>query len=191
MTVESLLLGLILYVILPLWVTCGSLDYWCHRATKIEHNAGLVESIFHAAMGFLVGVPLWLAIFFEIDVLVLLLCFLFFVAHEIVAHYDVVWAGPKREITVWEQHVHAYLSTIPFYLMTLIACLRWDAFINTITLNWSGRLHLTFRPEPVGSMSYVFWYAGFMLVVAIIPYTEEIIRCLRARNSATDTKASN
>ncbi len=73
MTVDTLTLGLILYVLPLLWVIAGSLNYWCHRATKIEENFGLVESLLHAAMGFVVGIPLWMAIFFEIDVLVLLI----------------------------------------------------------------------------------------------------------------------
>ena len=129
----------------------------------------------------MVGVPLWLGIFFEINVLVLLLCFTFFVLHELVAHQDVVWAGPRRRITVWEQHVHAYLLTIPFYLMTLIICRNWGAFTRTITFEWTGDLYLRMRPEPVGTMSYVWWYAVLMLFTAILPYTEEVWRCWRAR----------
>jgi hypothetical protein len=180
-TVEALTLGLILYVILPLWVISGSLDYWCHRLSKIEDNSGLRESLLHATMGFLIGIPLWMAIFFEINVLVLLLCFVFFVSHELVAHYDVVWAQSKRRITVGEQHVHAYLLTIPFYLMTLIICRNWGAFMHTITFEWTGNLHLSMRQEPVGTMRFVWWYATLMLVTAILPYTEEVFRCWRAR----------
>jgi len=137
-----------------------------------------VESL---TLGLVVGIPLWLSIFSEIDVLVLLISFFFFIVHELVAHYDVVWADPKRKITVWEQHVHAYLSTIPFYLMTLIICRNWDAFIRTITFQWTGHLQISMRSEPVGTVSYVWWYAVFMLVVAIIPYTEEVVRCFRAQ----------
>ena len=182
-TVEGLTLGLILYVLLPMWVVAGSLDYWCHRVTRIEENAGLAESVLHALMGFLVGIPLWLGIFFEINVLVVLLCFSFFVVHEVVAHYDVVLAQPARRISVWEQHVHAYLSTLPFYVLTLIICRNWSTFLRTITFLWADGLTLTLRLEPVGTMRYVWWYAALMLVIAIVPYTEELIRCWRVRRA--------
>ena len=74
MHVDSFTLSLMLYVLLPLWVVCGSLDYCCHRATRIEHNTGIRESILHSLM----GVPMWLCLFFEMNVLVLLTCFFFF-----------------------------------------------------------------------------------------------------------------
>ena len=187
MSVETLTLGLILYVLLPMWVIAGSLDYWCHRKTKIEETSGFKESVFHALMGFLVGIPLWLGIFFHVNVLLLLICFVFFVAHEVVAHYDVVTALPTREVTVWEQHVHSYLSTLPFYVFTLVICRNWEAFLRTITLRWHGELYLSFRPEPVGTLRYVWWYATIMLIIAIIPYTEELIRCWRARKPKLST----
>ncbi len=182
-TVEGLSLGLILYVLLPMWVVAGSLDYWCHRVTRIEENTGLSESVLHALMGALVGIPLWLGIFFEINVLVLLVCFIFFVVHEVVAHFDVVLAQPVRRISVWEQHVHSYLSTLPFYVLTLIICRNWSMFLRTITFQWADGLTLTPRLEPVGTMGYVWWYATLMLVIAIVPYTEELIRCWRVRRA--------
>lgn len=178
-TLEDLTLRLILFVILPLWVICGSLDYFCHRATKIEENSGIEESLHHALMGFQVGIPIWLGIYCEINVLVMLICFVCFVVHEWTAHHDVVVAGHSRKVTPWEQHVHSYLITIPFYMMTLIICRNWPVFVDTITLNWAGSLSLVLRPEPLGTNAYVRWYAFLMLIVAVIPYTEELIRCWR------------
>ena len=128
-------------------------------------------------MGRQAGIPLWMGIFFEINVLVLLVCFFCFVTHEWTAHNDMVLAGEVRDVTIWEQHLHSYLATIPFYLLTLVACRNWDQFIRTITLQWSGELHLTWRPEPLGTTSYVWWYATFMLSAAVIPYSELLIRC--------------
>jgi hypothetical protein len=180
MDVDSLTLSLMLYVLLPLWVVCGSLDYCCHRATRIEHNTGIRESMLHSLMGVLVGVPMWLSLFFEMNVLVLLTCVVFFVLHEIVAHIDVCLALPNREVSVWEQHVHAYLSTIPFYLMSLIICRNWAVFIDLLTMSWSGQMEYVWRQQAVGSMAYIWWYTTFMLVFAGIPYTEELVRCWRA-----------
>ena len=82
---------------------------------------------------------MWLSLFFEMNVLVLLTCVVFFVLHEIVAHIDVCLALPNREVGVWEQHVHAYLSTIPFYLMSLIICRNWNVFMDVLTMSWVGK----------------------------------------------------
>ena len=182
-SVEKLTLGLILYLLLPLWVLVGSLDYFCHRASRIERNSGLKESLMHMGMGVLVGIPIWLGIFCEINVLVLLVCFSCFVLHEIVAHNDVVWAEPRREITIWETHLHNYLGTIPFYVLALVVCRNWSAFISTITFDWSGKIYLQLRSEPLGSAKYVMTYAVFMIVVAILPYVEEVYRCWRYQSS--------
>jgi len=182
-TVENLTLGLILYLLLPLWVIVGSLDYLCHRASHIERNDGLRESLMHMGMGVLVGIPIWLGIFCKINVLVMLVCFICFILHEIVAHNDVVWAASRRKISIWETHLHNYLGTIPFYVLALVICRNWAAFINTITLKWSGEIYIQLRPEPLGSANYVMTYAAFMIVVAILPYVEEVHRCWKYQNS--------
>jgi hypothetical protein len=65
--------------------------------------------------------------------------------------------------------------------MTLIICRNWGVFMRTITFEWTGNLYLSMRQEPVGTMKYVWWYATLMLVIAIVPYTEEVFRCWRAR----------
>lgn len=176
-TVDQLTLGLILYVMLPLWALAGVLDYFCHKRTKIEENSGLTESILHATMGIQVGIPIWLGIFFEINVLLLLLCVIVFVCHEVVAHFDVRWASTRRRISIWEQHAHSYLATVPFYLLALLVCRNWGAFVRLVTLNWSGDMVLIPRAEPVGTMKFVLWYAGLVFAAGILPYAEEILRC--------------
>lgn len=179
MGLEELTLRLILFVILPLWVICGSLDYFCHKATKIEENSGVWESFHHSIMGVQVGIPIWLGIYCEINVLVMLISFACFIIHEWTAHNDVVVAVHDREVTPREQHIHSYLITIPFYVLSLAICRNWESFLKTITFQWQGELSLVFRDEPLGTNAYVAWYATLMLVVAVIPYTEELIRCVR------------
>ena len=114
------------------------------------------------------------------NVLVLLTCLVFFVLHEIVAHIDVCLALPDRVISAWEQPVHAYLSTIPFYLMSLIICRNWNVFMDVLTMSWGGQMEYVWRPQAVGGMGYIWWYTTFMLVFAGVPYTEELVRCWRA-----------
>ena len=85
----TLVLYVILYVLLPLWGLASMLDWWCHKQTQIESTSGLREANIHCLMGAQIGLPLVLSLVFEVNVLILLLCFLALVAHEFIAHYDV------------------------------------------------------------------------------------------------------
>jgi hypothetical protein len=183
MTADELVLGLILYGLLPLWAIAGFVDYLCHRASDIEHTSGARESVVHIVLGFQVGVPVLLALLFEINVLVTLICFALLVAHALVAHYDVVYASPRRHISVWEVHAHCYLLTIPFFTFALVAVLNWDAFQSTIGLRWTGELSLVLRSKPIGPARYVFYYFGVVFLLGLLPYTEELRRCLKAQRA--------
>ncbi len=178
---HDLVLDLILYVILPLWGISGFVDWVCHRVTKIEHTSGLKESVIHAIMGIQIGIPIVVGITFQMNVLVFLICLAALVAHEIVAHHDVAYTMDKRKISIWEVHAHNYLATIPFYLIALIAVRNPATLVKTFTLDWAGQLELIPYAEPVGGAGYLPWYLTFMGVICIIPYTEELVRCLLAR----------
>ena len=84
----TLVLNVMLYVLLPLWGFASMLDWWCHRNTNIEGTSGLREANVHILMGAQIGLPLVLSLVFEVNVLVMLMCFAALVAHEFIAHYD-------------------------------------------------------------------------------------------------------
>jgi hypothetical protein len=178
-TTEQLLLNLILYGLLPLWGITGFIDWCCHRATKIEHTSGLRESLVHSLMGLQLGVPIVLCLVFEVNVLILLICFLAFLAHEVVAHYDVHYSAPLRRISIWEVHVHNYMATIPLYLLMLIAVINWEVVLTMLRLEWQGQFDLRLLDAPHGSDGYLRGYLLFMSVLCVLPYVEENIRCLR------------
>lgn len=178
---HDLVLNLILYVILPLWGITGFIDWICHRATKIEHTSGLKEAFIHVLMGVQLAIPIAVGILFEMNVLVFLICLGALIAHEVVAHHDVKYTMDIREISIWEVHAHNYLATIPFYLIALIGVRNPETVIKTFTFDWAGEMGMTLRTEPVGGGAYLIWYVGFMGVVCLLPYTEEIFRCLRVR----------
>lgn len=180
-TTHDLVLGLILYVLLPLWGLSGFVDWCCHRATKIEHTSGLRESTIHAVMGIQVGIPILLSLLCDMNVLVYLLCFAALVTHELVAHHDVSSTMNVREISIWETHAHNYLATVPFYLFALITVRNPDTAWRSITLDWSGQLAFVKLQEPIGGGRYLPWYLAFMALFCIIPYAEEWLRCLLAR----------
>ena len=177
---NELLVNLILYGLLPLWGITGFIDWCCHRATGIERTSGLRESLVHSLMGIQLGIPIVLCLLFEINVLVLLICFVAFLCHEVVAHYDVHYSAPLRTISIWEVHVHNYMATIPLYLLMLIMVLNWGTVEKFASLDWSGELGLHRLTTPPGGSSYLRGYLAFMAVLCVLPYLEENLRCLRA-----------
>ena len=180
-TVRDLLISLILYGILPLWGLSGFADWVCHRATHIERTSGLRESVMHSLMGVQIGIPIVLGVLFEINGMVLAICFAALVLHEVVAHMDVHFAGPRREISIWEVHAHNFLATIPFYTFALIAILRWDTLSRLVRLDWGGEWGFIWQEAPIGGPTYLPLYLAFMGLVCVFPYIEELYRCWRAR----------
>jgi hypothetical protein len=166
-----------LYAILPLWGIAGFVDWLCHRATSIETTTGIKESIIHSIMGLQVGIPIVLCIAYRVNVLVLLLCLFIWIAHEVVAHWDIHTAVTRREISVWEMHAHSYLSTIPFYLLALIGVINRDMVLKLVSLDWAGEMSFEIRDIPAGGQNYLPYYLSFMGVLCVIPYTEELLRC--------------
>lgn len=177
-----LLFNAILYVCLPLWLVMGFLDYWCHKKSRIELTTGMKESAFHAVMGVQVGIPIFLGLFFKINVLLLLIMIAVLILHEVVAHHDVDYALNTREISITETHVHSFLEVIPFVIVGLIVCINWSAFVDLVTLNWSGQLGFVLRQRPI-NLDYIVNYVLLLLFADVVPFIEEFIRCWRHRNA--------
>lgn len=179
METNQLLIHLLLYVFLPLWGIAGFVDWCCHRATGIEITSGIKESMMHSVMGIQIAIPILLCLLFEINVLVLLVCLLALVLHEAVAHWDVKYASPRREISIWEMHAHSYLATLPLYMLSIIAILNWSVLVKLVSFDWGGQMSFVRLTEAHGGQGYLFWYLSFMGIVCVFPYLEEFIRCLR------------
>ncbi|GLS24799.1 diguanylate cyclase [Marinibactrum halimedae] len=175
--VNQLLINVLLYVFLPIWGIAGFLDWVCHRRTHIEQNSGLMESSLHSLMGIQIAIPIALCLLYQINVTVLLVCIFAWLAHEVIAHIDVWYASPRRDISIWEMHAHSYLATLPFFMLTLIFVLNWPMVKNLVTLNWQGHLALEPLRQAHGFDGYVFHYTFFMAIICVFPYAEENIRC--------------
>ena len=180
MDTSSLLINAMLYVFLPLWGIAGFADWCCHKATKIEVTSGVKESLMHSLMGIQMGIPIILCLVYKVNVLILLICIITWTAHEVVAHWDVRYAAPKREISIWEMHAHTYLGSLPLYMLTSIIVINWEVFRQLISLDWAGNMSPVYVEEPHGAPTYLPMYLGFMAVVCIFPYIEENLRCLKA-----------
>lgn len=179
MDTQSLLIDALLYLFLPLWGIAGFVDWCCHRATRIEVTSGLKESLMHSLMGLQVGIPILLCLLFRVNVLVLLICLVAWVLHELVAHWDVHYAAPRREISLWEMHAHNYLATLPFYMLAMILIINWPVVLELVQLQWQGQLRLEPLASPHGGEGYLPFYLGFMVLLCVFPYLEENLRCLR------------
>jgi hypothetical protein len=183
-TTNQLLINLILYGLLPFWGITGFIDWCCHRASAIERTSGLKESLIHSLMGIQLGIPIVLGLIFQVNVLILMISLFALLSHALVAHWDVKYSTPLREISIWEVHVHSYMATIPLFLLLLIVVINWGVVVKMLTLDWSGQFALM----PTGSTQitpvYRRVYLVFMAVFCVFPYVEENIRCLRAARGA-------
>ena len=178
MDANALLINLLLYIFLPLWGIAGFVDWCCHRATKIEHTSGLLESFYHAIMGIQIAIPILLCLLFRVNILILLICFAALVLHEVVAHHDVKYAAPKRKITIWEMHAHSYLATLPLYMLSIILIINWSVVQKFFTMEWAGQFQFIRMEKAHGGEGYLPLYLIFMLVICVLPYAEEFLRCL-------------
>lgn len=176
----QLLISFLLFILLPIWGIAGFADWLCHRATDIENTSGLKESLMHSLMGIQIGVPIMLCLLFEINVFTLVLCILTWILHEIVAHWDVHFAAPRREISIWEMHAHNYLGSLPMYMLVTILIINWPVFLKLLSLNFDGSsFSLMPLQTPHGGEGYLSAYLIFMAIFCAFPYFEENIRCLR------------
>ena len=183
METNDLLIFLLIYFYLPLWGIAGFADWCCHRATKIETTSGLLETIMHSIMGIQIAIPIILCLMFKVNVLILLICIAALILHEVVAHLDVHYASPRREISIWEMHAHNYLATLPLFMISMIFVLNWDIAIKLITFDWHGELEFIRIKSHYVDHTYLFFYFMFMSIICVFPYFEEFIRCLRIRLS--------
>ena len=114
------------YALIPAWMCTGLADWTCHPTTHIECTGGTKESLLHIPQLSEVGLPLLLALFCEINALVIALMIGGLVLHQATAMWDVRWANDTRSISPTERHVHSVLEMAPVMVCgsrhTLLAC---------------------------------------------------------------------
>ncbi len=180
MDVGSLLLGFLLYVVIPAWLCAGLADWVCHRASHIESTSGTKESLLHIAQQSEVGLPLLAALFFEVNALVIAAMVVGLVLHQATAIWDVRWANATRTVPPVEQHLHSILEMAPVMVFAGFAILHWPAVLDLL----EGRLSLSLEPKEqplsVGYLTVLLLAIGAM---GVVPYGEELVRCLRASRS--------
>jgi len=173
----------LMYFVVPLWITAGTADAACHRATDIETTSGPRESALHIVMLAEVGIPLMAALFLEVTSPVLALLIASFILHEMTALWDVSYAVKRRNVTPIEQHVHSFLEIIPLMAASVTAILHWKQFLSLIGLRRDPRdwaIGPKKHPLPIGYSAAVI--ASVMLFEGL-PYLHEFIRGIRATSA--------
>jgi hypothetical protein len=182
MDTVTLAQGLLLYAILPLWVVAGVGDYLCHRASQISTTSGVKEALIHWLMLVEIGVPILLGLFFEVNALILLIMLIGLIVHYATGLWDLYYAYESpRAITPLEQHIHSYQEMLPITGFAMIVLINWEQFLALLG-GGNQAADFTLRYK---SILWESGYAPVMLAVifccVILPYGEELLRCVRAR----------
>ncbi|WKB51265.1 diguanylate cyclase [Eleftheria terrae] len=177
------LLTMLMYFVIPLWFVAGIADWFCHRASDIEHTTGAKESLIHLLMFVQVGLPLAAALIFEVNALLIAGIIVMFFVHEATALWDVSYATSGRHVGPLEQHVHSFLEMIPLMAGLLIIGLHWDQFLALFGQGSEpARFTLELKDNPL-PWSYVVTVLAAAALIEFAPYVEELVRGLRARGS--------
>ncbi len=148
-----------------LWLIGGTLDFWFHRRTDLPHTSGLRESALHGVQLLLVGGATLVWLGFQTTWAMVTLLSLVAIGHAVAGYLDTVSADGRRRISPAEQHVHSILDVAPWLFLAWIA---WRA-----EPTWSVR----WEPAPLPVKAWVVLPA---LLVVVMPWAYEMLRCLRA-----------
>ncbi|NUR02160.1 MAG: diguanylate cyclase [Streptomyces sp.] len=172
----------LLYGLLPGWFVPGLADWAMHRRSRIEDTAGTKESLIHSLMMAEVGIPIALTLRYEVNPLLLTVQLGGAAVHEATALWDVRTAvKSEREVTPLEQHIHSFLESLPYGALSALMCLHADQ-VKALLRGGMGRAdawRLVPRRRPL-SRGYLAGIAAAIGTCVVLPYGEELVRCVRA-----------
>jgi hypothetical protein len=170
----------LLYFVLPIWLLAGLTDYFLHRRTHIQDNAGTKESLLHALQLGEAGIPVVLGLLLDINALLILIMLIALVIHEFTAFWDVTYAHTKRYISPFEQHMHSFMEVLPIMAVSFVTVNYWDQFLALFGLGIQpARFELRLKLDPLPTAYLMALFFSILLLV-IVPYAEELWRCIRA-----------
>jgi hypothetical protein len=181
---DELLIRLLLYVVFPLWVAAGFVDYWCHRVSHIDRTSGRAESLLHAVEYLQIVAGIALSLFLEPTSLILVLVVVLALLHLVTGYWDVAYTTGRRYISPLEQHVHGFMEILPLAAATLLVILYWSEFaaiFNEDAASWTFIRHQL--PLSIG------WLVAIVVGIAAagIAIAEEYFRCARRHDGARAT----
>lgn len=173
--------NMLMYFILPLWLAAGFADWLCHRRANIATTSGPKESLLHLAQFSEMAVPILAALFLQINALVIAVMIGAFMLHEATAMWDVHYASQTREVNAIEQHIHSFLEMLPLMGLLMVIVLYWDQFLALFGLSdQRARFDIAFKDDPL-PLGYIVAILTAVLLFEVLPYVEELVRGLRAK----------
>jgi hypothetical protein len=173
-TPDALLWTLLGAVVLPAWLLAGVCDYLAHARSAIERTSGVHESLLHLLQTAQIGVPTLAILFLELNSAVLLLCVAGVLAHSVTAWRDLRYTNPLREVTVFEQYVHAFLIVLPLMSLALLVAIHWPGAAPEAAWRLQPRAQ-AFAPAVIAAV------LAASAVFGVLPGLWELARCWRAR----------
>lgn len=174
---------LLMFVVLPVWIAAGLADYFCHRVTRIEDTSGPAESALHLVQLGLVGVPVILVLFLDVNAGLLALCMVCILLHHAVAYLDVDYATHTRNVTPAEQMIHSFLEITPITAFLLLGILHWPQLSALFGMGTeAARFAPALRTQPLPP-AYVAGVLAATTIFNLAPYLEELIRTVRAKKA--------
>jgi hypothetical protein len=175
MQLRMLLGGFLAWVLYPLWLIGGAVDYVCHRRSDIQHTSGIQESWLHVAQFLTMALVFVSAVVLQITLPVVIALMILVVAHTVLSFIDVSYTLGRRHISPSEQHAHGLLNVVPLVAIGLLAILNWQTLLAPST----GSV-VRLKDEPL-SATHVAMLLGSFGVFAGGPVLEEWLRTYRAR----------
>ena len=169
----------LLYFVLPMWLLAGLIDYFLHKRTHIEDNAGTKESLLHMLQLGEAGIPVVLGLIFDINALIILMMLIALVLHEITALWDVTYAHTRRYIGPFEQHVHSFMEILPIMAVSFVTVLYWDQFLALFGMGTQpARFEFRLKPDPLPTSYLIALFTSIVFFI-VLPYSEELWRCMK------------
>jgi hypothetical protein len=157
------------YVLYPLWLAAGAVDYWCHRRTKIEETSGATEGWLHVLQFLAMAIIVAGIALLEPTIASSAILLATAVAHVVLSYIDVSYTQRRRYISPLEQHVHAFMDVLPVIAALMVGMLALSGESGATGLQRSS-LSSAAQAALLGSFA----------VLAGGPVVEEFFRTLRA-----------
>jgi hypothetical protein len=180
---------LLQYFTVPLWLSAGVADWYCHRRARISVTAGPFESVLHVLMFGEIGIAMLACLFCEINALILLLLIVVFLLHEATSLWDVRYATGHREVTYVEQHVHSFLELMPLMALILLASIHWEQACALFMFNGTADWSLRWKAAPL-PYAYTAALLSAATVMGLLPYLQELWSGWRAQSQAVAPRPS-